>query len=215
VLTIASVVVVATTSITARCTTVDVVDVVTTGRAVVDVDVVDTTGRIVVEEVTTTGRSVVEEVVVVVAGDVVEVVTTRRNVVVVTRRGTNVVVDVVVVDVVVVDVVVVVVVVVVDVVVVVTGAGGAGIVTVIVCGEPDSVVLALPATSDTENDPAAVKIELTATPPATAVDVALIVHTVDVVCTIEAIAEIPVSVKWTLATVDKVPQSSPSLPVTV
>lgn len=54
----------------------------------------------------------------------------------------------------------------------------AGTVTEIVCGEPVNVVRALPAGSDTENEVATVSVELTVLPPATAVDVALMVHTV-------------------------------------
>jgi hypothetical protein len=53
----------------------------------------------------------------------------------------------------------------------------AGTVTEIDCGEPVNVVRALPAGSDTENEVATVSVELTVLPPATAVDVALMVHT--------------------------------------
>ena len=86
---------------------------------------------------------------------------------------------------------VVVVVVVAGTVVVGAGAGGAGAVVVVVvvvvgdatvtttvCGEPTSVVCALPAVSVTENPAAAVRVELTGTSSAEAVDVAEIVHTV-------------------------------------
>jgi len=61
------------------------------------------------------------------------------------------------------------------------GAGAdvpAGTVTVIDCGEPVNVVWALPAVSATENEAAAVNVDVTAPPPAVAVEVAVIVHTV-------------------------------------
>ena len=81
---------------------------------------------------------------------------------------------------------VVVVVVVAGTVVVGAGAGGAVVVVVVgdatvtttVCGEPTSVVCALPAVSVTENPATAVRVELTGTSSAEAVDVAEIVHTV-------------------------------------
>ena len=64
------------------------------------------------------------------------------------------------------------------------GAGGAGdvgaaMVTVVDCGEPVSVVWALPAVSVIENDPAALSADTTPTSSANAVDVAVTVHTVD------------------------------------
>ena len=101
-----------------------------------------------------------------------------------------------------------------EVVVVVTaaGAGGAGIVTVINCGEPAREVLALPAISATENEPAAVNVETTAPPPAVAVELAFTVQTVAVVCTIEVMAEIPVRSKSTPGVVSIVVQSMFSLP---
>jgi hypothetical protein len=92
----------------------------------------------------------------------------------------------------------------------------AGTVTTIACGEPERVVWALPATSLTENVPtAAVRVDVTAPPPAVAVDVAVIVHTVPDVCAIDEIAEIPVNVKSVPAVVDSVVQSRSSEPVTV
>jgi hypothetical protein len=101
-----------------------------------------------------------------------------------------------------------------EVVVVVTaaGAGGAGIVTVINCGEPAREVLALPAISATENEPAAVNVETTAPPPAVAVELAFTVQTVAVVCTIEVMAEIPVRSKSTPGVISIVVQSMFSLP---
>jgi hypothetical protein len=54
----------------------------------------------------------------------------------------------------------------------------AGTVTVIDCGEPVRVVFALPAWSETENDAAAVRVDVTAPPPAVAVEVAVTVQTV-------------------------------------
>jgi hypothetical protein len=91
---------------------------------------------------------------------------------------------------------------------------------VIDCGDPVRVVMALPAVSVTENVPAAVSVEVTAPPPALAVDVTFTVHTVALVCTMDEIAEIPaVSTKSVpvnaVAVVDNVAQSRPSLPVTV
>ena len=59
------------------------------------------------------------------------------------------------------------------------GAVVSAMVTVVDCGEPVSVVWALPAVSVIENDPAAVSVDTTATPSAKAVDVAVTVHTVD------------------------------------
>ena len=56
---------------------------------------------------------------------------------------------------------------------------GAAMVTVVDCGEPVSVVWALPAVSVIENDPAALSADTTPTPSANAVDVAVTVHTVD------------------------------------
>ena len=69
--------------------------------------------------------------------------------------------------------------------------------------------------SVTENVPAAVRVDVTAPPPSTAVDVAVIVQTVDEVWTIPVIAEIPVRVKSVPAVVESVEQSIASLPVTV
>jgi hypothetical protein len=59
------------------------------------------------------------------------------------------------------------------------GAVGAAMVTVVDCGEPVSVVWALPAVSVIENDPAALSADTTPTSSANAVDVAVTVHTVD------------------------------------
>jgi hypothetical protein len=88
-------------------------------------------------------------------------------------------------------------------------------VTVIVCGEPVRVVWALPAVSVIENDAAAVSVEVTAAPPAVAVDVAVTVHTVDEVWAIPVIAEIPVKSKSVPVVVDKVEHVTSSVPVTV
>jgi hypothetical protein len=95
-----------------------------------------------------------------------------------------------------------------------------GTVTVIDCGEPVSVVRALPAGSDTENDAAAVSVAVTAPPPAVAMDVAVTVHTVVDVWAIDVIAEMPaVRTKSVpvvvVAVVDREVQSSWWLPVTV
>jgi hypothetical protein len=66
-----------------------------------------------------------------------------------------------------------------------------------------------------ENEPAAVKLELTVAPPAVAVEVAVMVQTVAEVCTMPVIAEIFVKVKSVPEAVDKVEQVMSSLPVTV
>lgn len=194
--------------------------VVVAGRVVV-------VGRMVVV-VTTIGRKVVV-VVVEKLGRIVVVVTITRGRVVVTR-GTDVVVVVFrgrsvvpVTDGTVVTGATVVVVVDVDVVVTVPPPpppAGAGTVTVIDCGEPVSVVFALPAVSVTEKVPDAVIVDVTAPPPAVAVEVAFTVQTVLLVCTIDVIADNPaVSTKSVplnaVAVVDSVAQSRPSLPVTV
>ena len=88
-------------------------------------------------------------------------------------------------------------------------------VTVIDWGEPGKVVWALPAVSVIEKPPAAVKVDVTAAPPLTAVEVAVIVQTVVLVCTMPVIAEICVSVKSVPEAVDNVVQSIASLPVMV
>jgi len=64
------------------------------------------------------------------------------------------------------------------VVVVVVVVVGDATVTTTVCGEPTRVVWALPTVSVMENPAAAVRVELTGTSSARAVDVAVIVHTV-------------------------------------
>jgi translation initiation factor 2B subunit (eIF-2B alpha/beta/delta family) len=66
-----------------------------------------------------------------------------------------------------------------------------------------------------ENEPAAVRLELTVTPFAVAVDVAVMVQTVAEVCTMPVIAEILLKVKSVPEAVDKVEQVMFSLPVTV
>ena len=73
----------------------------------------------------------------------------------------------------------------------------------------------LPAVSVIPNVPAAVKLELTVPPPAVAVDVAVMVQTVDEVCTIPVKAEMFVKVKSVPDTVDNVEHVIASLPVTV
>jgi hypothetical protein len=96
---------------------------------------------------------------------------------------------------------------------------GAAIVTAIRFVVPNvvmvSVVCALPAVSVIENDAAAVKLELTVPPPSVAVDVAVMVQTVDEVCTIPVKAEMFVKVKSVPDTVDNVEHVIASLPVTV
>ena len=62
---------------------------------------------------------------------------------------------------------------------------------------------------------ARVRVDITATPPLTAVEVAVIVQVVVLVCTMPVIAEIFVSVKSVPEAVDKVVQSIASLPVMV
>ena len=65
------------------------------------------------------------------------------------------------------------------------------------------------------NVAALVSVEVTAAPPATAVDRAVMVHTVADVCTILVISAIFVTEKSTSAVVDSVLQSIASFPVTV
>ena len=92
----------------------------------------------------------------------------------------------------------------------------AGNVTVIDRGEPVSVVSALPAGSETENDAAAVSVEVSAPPPTEAVDVKVIVQMVFEVWAIDEIDEMPaVSTKSVPAVLESDVQSSCSLPVTV
>ncbi|MFM9002197.1 MAG: hypothetical protein ACKOKA_01005 [Acidimicrobiaceae bacterium] len=92
----------------------------------------------------------------------------------------------------------------------------AGRVTVVDFGEPVRVVCALPAVSVIEKPgETAVSVEVTATPSAIAVEVAVIVQTVAEVCTILVIAEMCVSVKSVPESVESVEQVMSSLPVTV
>ena len=62
---------------------------------------------------------------------------------------------------------------------------------------------------------ARVKVDVTAAPPLVAVEVAVMVQTVELVCTIPVIAEMFVNVKSVPEAVDNVVQSIASLPVTV
>ena len=73
----------------------------------------------------------------------------------------------------------------------------------------------MPAVSVIEKLPARVKVDKTAAPPLTAVEVAVIVRTVELVCTMPVIAEIFVNVKSVPEAVDNVVQSIASLPVMV
>ena len=66
-----------------------------------------------------------------------------------------------------------------------------------------------------EKLPARVKVDTTAAPQLTAVEVAVIVQVVVFVCTMPVIAEIFVNVKSVPEAVDKVVQSIASLPVMV
>ena len=72
----------------------------------------------------------------------------------------------------------------------------------------------MPAVSAIEKVLARAKVEVTAAPPGVAVEVAVIVQVVVLVCTI-AIAEIFVNVKSVPSVVDKVEQLMASSPVTV
>ena len=77
---------------------------------------------------------------------------------------------------------------------------------------PPREVWALPAVSVIENDTAAARDDVTDPPPAVAVEVAVMVHVVELVCTMPVIAEMLVSVK----SLDvSVVQSIASLPATV
>ena len=88
-------------------------------------------------------------------------------------------------------------------------------VTTVDFGEAVRVVCALLAVSVIEKLAAAVSVEVTATPSADAVDVAVIVQTVDDVCTMPVMAEMFVSVKSVPEVVESVEQVMSSLPVTV
>ena len=98
-----------------------------------------------------------------------------------------------------------------------SGAAGpaAGTVTEVLWGDAVRVVCALPTASVIENDPAAVKVDVTAAPPADAVEVAVTVQIVDEVCAIEEMAEMPVNVKSVPSVTDNVVQSNASSPVIV
>ena len=95
------------------------------------------------------------------------------------------------------------------------GAVVSAMVTVVDLGEPVSVLWALPAVSVIEKPAAAVRVERTATPSASAVDVAVMVHTVDDVWTMPVIAEMLVNAKSVPDVVDKVEHVMASFPVTV
>ena len=73
----------------------------------------------------------------------------------------------------------------------------------------------MPAVSVIEKLLARVKVDVTAAPPLTAVEVAVIVQVVVLVCTMPVIAEIFVNVKSVPEAVDNVVQSIASSPVTV
>jgi hypothetical protein len=81
-------------------------------------------------------------------------------------------------------------------------------------GDPDTAVCALPAVSATEKLEFLVNVEVRGV-PTTAVDSALIVQTVDEVCTIEVIEEMLVNMKSTPLDEDNVEQLIASLPVRV
>ncbi|MGA1387696.1 MAG: hypothetical protein ACO33D_05160 [Ilumatobacteraceae bacterium] len=85
-------------------------------------------------------------------------------------------------------------------------------VTVTDCGEPERDVCVLPAVSATLNEVARVSVEVTAPPPAVAVELAFNTQTVALVCTIEVMVEIPVRSKSTPGVVSIVAQSISSLP---
>ena len=91
----------------------------------------------------------------------------------------------------------------------------AGMVTRTDCGESLNTVRVLSFANPIENDDAAARVDVTATPPATAWLVDAMVHIVGEVCVIEVISEIPVKLKSTLEIVDSVVQSMASVPVTV
>jgi len=66
-----------------------------------------------------------------------------------------------------------------------------------------------------ENEDATVRVDVTATPPATAWLVAPMVHIVGEVCVIDVISVIPVRLKSTPEADERVVQSMASVPVTV
>ena len=82
-------------------------------------------------------------------------------------------------------------------------------------GDPVNAVWLFPATSVTANVAALVSVDVTAAPPAIAVERAVMVQTVVDVWTMLDNSEMFVRVKSSPAVVDKLPQSSASFPVTV
>lgn len=96
------------------------------------------------------------------------------------------------------------------------GAVVSATVTATVAGEPDEIaVWAFPAVSATEKLAARVNVEFRAPPPAVAVEVAVMVQTVDDVWTIDVMAEMFVKVKSVPLLDESVAQLMGSLPVSV
>lgn len=88
-----------------------------------------------------------------------------------------------------------------------------GTVATIAFGEPVNVVWVFPAISDTPKLESTVSVDVTAPPPATAVDLAFIVQTVPLVCTTDSMDAILVNTKSTPFVREIVEQSIGSLPV--
>ena len=91
----------------------------------------------------------------------------------------------------------------------------AGMVTTIDSDVPLNVVRVLLLANPKENEDATARVDVTATPPATAWLVAPMVHSDGEVCVIDVISVIPVKLKSTPEVVERVVQSMASVPVTV
>ena len=91
----------------------------------------------------------------------------------------------------------------------------AGMVTTIDSDVPLNVVRVLLLANPMENEDATVRVDVTATPPATAWLVAPMVHSDGEVCVIDVISVIPVKLKSTPEADERVAQSMASVPVTL
>ena len=96
-----------------------------------------------------------------------------------------------------------------------TEVATAGMVTTTDCDEPLNVVRVLLLANPMENEDATVRVDVTATPPATAWLVAPMVHSDGEVCVIDVISVIPVKLKSTPEADERVAQSMASAPVTL
>ena len=91
----------------------------------------------------------------------------------------------------------------------------AAMVTTTDCDEPLNVVRVLLLANPKENEDATARVDVTATPPATAWLVAPMVHSDGEVCVIDVISVIPVKLKSTPEADERVAQSMASVPVTL